>query len=48
MRDTSGDQRPTPPPGDDGVPKFGRLLIVLAAALLMIVAITFGSEAWFS
>ena len=47
MRDTNGDQRPVPP-GDDGVPKFGRLLIVLAAALLMIVAITLGSEAWFS
>jgi hypothetical protein len=30
------------------VPKFGRLLLVLMAAVLMIVAITFGSEAWFS
>ena len=48
MRDTSGDQRPPSPSGDDGTPKFGRLLLVLAAALLMIVAITFGSEAWFS
>ena len=48
MRDTSGDNRPPPPSRDDGVPKFGRLLIVLAGAILMIVAITFGSEAWFS
>jgi hypothetical protein len=48
MRDTSGDHRPPPPGGEDGTPKFGRLLIVLALALLMIVAITLGSEAWFS
>ena len=47
MRDTNGDNRP-PPSGDDGVPTFGRLLLVLMAAVLMIVAITFGSEAWFS
>ena len=32
---------------DDGAPKFGRLLIVLAFALVLIVAITFGSEAYF-
>jgi len=31
-----------------GTPKFGRLLLVLAFALLMIVAITFGSEAYFT
>lgn len=30
----------------DGSPKFGRLLLVLALAVLLIVAITFGSEAW--
>ncbi|WP_169444419.1 hypothetical protein [Massilia niastensis] len=48
MRDTSGDHRPPPPDGDEGVPKFGRLLLILALALLMIVAITLGSEAWFS
>lgn len=29
----------------DGSPKFGRLLIVLVLAVLLIVAITFGSEA---
>jgi hypothetical protein len=32
---------------DNGSPKFGRLLIVLAFALVLIVAITFGSEAYF-
>jgi len=33
---------------DGGAPKFGRLLIVLALALILIVAITFGSEAYFT
>lgn len=33
---------------DSGTPKFGRLMIVLAFALILIVAITFGSEAYFS
>lgn len=46
MRDTR-DERP-PVPGGDGAPKFGRLLIVLVLALLLIVAITFGSEAYFT
>jgi len=32
----------------DGSPKFGRLLIALVCAVLLIVAITFGSEAYFS
>lgn len=36
------------PQDDDGAPKFGRLLVVLAFALVLIVAITFGSEAYFS
>jgi hypothetical protein len=40
MRDTQKE--------DDGVPKFGRLLIVLALAILLIVAVTIGSEAYFS
>ncbi|WP_267876916.1 hypothetical protein [Massilia atriviolacea] len=31
---------------DDGSPKFGRLLIGLILAVLLIVGITFGSEAW--
>lgn len=30
----------------DGSPKFGRLLIGLILAVLLIVGITFGSEAW--
>ncbi|HEX8612650.1 MAG TPA: hypothetical protein VF800_15295 [Telluria sp.] len=30
----------------DGSPKFGRLLIALVLAVLLIVGITFGSEAW--
>lgn len=33
-------------PGD--APKFGRLLLVLAFALVLVVALTFGSEAYFS
>lgn len=40
MRDSNKDE--------GGAPKFGRLLIVLAFALLAVVAITFGSEAYFS
>lgn len=49
MRDTRGGAgEPAPSSGRDEAPKFGRLLIVLALALLLIVAITFGSEAWYS
>ncbi len=36
------------PSGTDGSPKFGRLLVVLILAVLLIVAITFGSEALYS
>ncbi|GAA4033886.1 hypothetical protein [Actimicrobium antarcticum] len=36
------------PTGTDGTPKFGRLLIVLAIAVTLIVAITFGSQEYFS
>ncbi|WP_155835186.1 hypothetical protein [Herbaspirillum sp. RV1423] len=36
------------PAGVDGTPKFGRLLLVLILAVLIIVAITFGSEAFYS
>jgi hypothetical protein len=32
----------------DGEPKFGRLLIVLLLAVMMVVAVTFGSQAYFS
>ena len=34
--------------GDDGSPKFGRLLIFLVAAVLLIVGITLASEAFYS
>lgn len=36
------------PGGKDGSPKFGRLLLVLIAAVLVIVAITFASEAFYT
>lgn len=37
-----------PPMGTDDTPKFGRLLIVLFLAVMLIVAFTFGSEAFYS
>jgi hypothetical protein len=37
-----------PPVGTDGTPHFGRLLLVLAVAVLLIVALTIGSQAYFS
>jgi hypothetical protein len=48
MRESPHDERGPAGPNDGGGPKFGRLLIVLVLAVLLIVAITFGSEAWFS
>lgn len=33
---------------DDGTPKFGRLLLVLAASILIVVALTFGSLAYYT
>ncbi len=36
------------PVGTDGTPRFGRLLIVLAVAVMLIVAITIASQAYFS
>lgn len=36
------------PTGTDGTPKFGRLLLVLIGAVLLIVAITLASEALYS
>lgn len=36
------------PAGSDDAPKFGRLLIVLALAVLAVVAITLASEAYYS
>jgi len=37
-----------PPTGAEGSPKFGRLLIVLAVAVILIGLITVASEAYFS
>jgi hypothetical protein len=37
-----------PAAGNDGVPHFGRLLIVLLIVVLLIGLLTFGSEAYFS
>ncbi|SFU38457.1 hypothetical protein [Pseudoduganella namucuonensis] len=37
-----------PPADDDGSPKFGRLLIVLVLAVLLVVALTFATEAYYS
>ena len=39
MRDTDKEE--------NGAPKFGRLLIGLAFALVLVVALTFGSEAYY-
>jgi hypothetical protein len=36
------------PAGTDDSPRFGRLLLILAGAVLMIVVITFASEAFYS
>ncbi|WP_293778260.1 hypothetical protein [uncultured Oxalicibacterium sp.] len=33
---------------ENGTPKFGRLLLVLAASLLIVVALTFGSLAYYT
>ena len=53
MRDTGegrGEEHPAPGrrADGDGSPKFGRLLIVLVLAVLLVVAITIGSEAYFT
>jgi hypothetical protein len=37
-----------PPTGTDAAPKFGRLLLVLFLAVILIVVITFASEAFYS
>jgi hypothetical protein len=41
-------QKSEQPPGGEDTPRFGRLLIVLAIAVLLIAAITFGTEAFYS
>jgi hypothetical protein len=48
MREFSDDNDAPSDPDTVGVPRFGRLLLVLALAVLIIVAVTFGSEAYFS
>jgi len=50
-RDQESAPDPLPPaaqPSHDGAPRFGRLLIVLVLAMLVVVALTFGSEAYFT
>jgi hypothetical protein len=47
MRDLSDDREPMDPP-PAASPRFGRLLVVLALVVLLIVGITFLSEAYFS
>ena len=37
-----------PPAGADGAPKFGRLLLVLVGTVLLIVALTFVAERFYS
>jgi hypothetical protein len=39
---------PEQPSGSDDAPKFGRLLLILGAAVLVIVAVTFASEALYT
>jgi hypothetical protein len=48
MREFSDDNEPPIEPPAATEPRFGRLLIVLALAVLLIVGITFLSEAYFS
>jgi hypothetical protein len=48
MREFSDDNEVPSEPDTVGSPKFGRLLLVLALAVAIIVAITFASEAYFS
>ena len=48
MREFSDDNDIPSEPETVGAPKFGRLLLALAAAVLIILAVTVGSEAYFS
>jgi hypothetical protein len=48
MREFSDDNEVPSEPDTVGSPKFGRLLLVLALAIAIIIAVTFGSEAYFS
>lgn len=42
------EQMSQPTPAQDDSPKFGRLLIVLVLAVMLIVLITFASESFYS
>lgn len=46
--DNPMDHPPEQPAGSDGSPRFARLLLVLGAAVLIIIAVTFISEALYS
>jgi hypothetical protein len=48
MREFSDDNEVPSEPDTVGSPKFGRLLLVLALAIAIIIAVTFASEAYFS
>lgn len=48
MREFSDDHEPQMEPQQAPQPRFGRLLLVLLLAALLIVAITFASQAYFS
>ncbi len=48
MREFSDDREPPIEPEPVTQPRFGRLLAVLVLAILLIVGITFASEAYFS
>lgn len=48
MREFSDDNNEPPEPETVGNPKFGRLLVVLILAVALIVAITIGSEAYYT
>ena len=42
------DKKAPPPAPDDGVPRFGRLLIVLALAVIFVGILTYASVALYS
>jgi len=47
-RDSPMNRPADKPSGSDGAPNFGRLLLILGAAVLVIVVVTFVSEALYS
>lgn len=48
MRESNDNNDGPIEPETTGSPRFGRLLIVLVLSVLLVVAITFGSEAYYS